>query len=191
MKLRHLLLAGLGALTAKYYMDKPEKINEHKEIVKEKLDQTVQYSQFLVNYAQKNGAASSLEYVKNDVNKLVQTGLDNISSDSEGPLHYGRQLLNDRANVRENFAQLKEKGAELGTKVSDASKVLKEEVSPLVANYKANLQDSLAKIKDRTQEIKTELADSKTAEKISNFSTTTKEKLNETKTKIEEIKTKK
>ncbi|MBF0849195.1 hypothetical protein IR145_17265, partial [Streptococcus danieliae] len=86
----------------------------------------------IMNYSQKNGLTSSFEYVKNDVNKLVQKGLDKVTSDSEGPLHYGKQLLSDRDKVRENFDQLKEKGAELGSKVSDASKVIKEEVTPLV-----------------------------------------------------------
>lgn len=191
MKLKNLVLAGLGVLVAKYYMDKPEKFKEHKKLTKEKLDQSIQYSQFIMNYSQKNGLASSFEYVKNDVNKLVQKGLDKVTSDSESPLHYGKQLLSDRDKVRENFDQLKEKGAELGSKVSDASKVIKEEVTPLVDNYKVNLQDSLTKIKDKTSKIQSDLAESNVAEKISSFSTTTKDKLNEVKSKIEEIKSKK
>lgn len=191
MKLRNILVAGLGALTAKYYMDNPEKLKEHKKIVKEKLEQSVNYSQFIINYTQKNGLASSFEYVRDDVTKLVNSGLDKITSDSEGPLYHGRQFLKERANVKENFEQLKEKSSELGIKISDASKSLKEEVSPLVENYKTNLQDSLSKIKDKTESIKSDLAESKAAEKIADFTTSTKEKLEETKTKIQEIKAKK
>lgn len=191
MKLiRNLILAGIGIATAKYYMDKPEKLKEHKEVAKEKFNQSVQYSQFLVNYAQKNGTLSSIEYITNDFEKLVRKGLDKIGSKSDGPLHYGIELFKDRENIKGHVEQIKEKGILLKSNVTETAKVIKEEVKPRVNSYITETKTLIENIKNRTQDIKNTIAEDKAVEKVNNFTTETKEKIEATNEKIEELKTK-
>lgn len=189
--LKNLILAGIGIATAKYYINKPEKLTEHKEIAKEKLNQSVQYSQFLINYAKKNGTLSSIEYISNDFDKLVKDSLDKIGSKTTGPIHYGIELIKDRENLKEQVAKVKEKGITLTTNVTEATKVIKDEVKPKVDSYLTETKSILANIKNKTQDIKDTIAQDKAVEKINTFSSQTKEKLEVTNEKIEELKNKK
>lgn len=185
--LRNLLLVGLAAGVTKYYLNKPEKIEEHKEIAKEKLNKSIDYSNFLISYTQKNGILASAEYLKNDFDDLIKEKLDKIGESDSTAVKYGKDLWEKTSNLKENIDVAKEKGIVLTDKISQGATYIKEEVSPRINSYVDSVKVNTENIKEKVGNIKNDINKDKVKEKISDFTSKSQEVIEKSKEKINNL----
>ncbi len=182
-KLSKLVLAGLGAYAVKYYIDNPKKADEHKEILKEKFDNSVAYSKCMWNYTQKNGVAASAEYIKNDLERVVKK----ITGKVENTVEFGKQFASDSSTIKEHATGVKDKGIELKNNLSDASKVITEEILPKVTSYVDEVKNYVTNLNSKTSEIKNTIESDNVQEKISNYQEKVATTVEDTKTTVSEV----
>lgn len=187
-KLTKIILVGLGAYAVKYYLDNPKKVDEHKELVKEKLDSSISYSKCMWNYTKENGVAASAEYLTDDLKKVTKKGADYVSQKVGETVDLGKQLASDSSAIKDNAMDLKEKGLELKANLADATKVLKEEITPTINSYVSNIKEKVTNIGDKTEEIKETIQEDAVSEKINDFKNETEEKLEDIKQSINDEK---
>lgn len=186
-KISKLLVAGLGFYAYKYYSKRPEKLEEHKGLLKEKLDNSIKYSKDIVENTKENGISSSAEILKNDFEKVVNNSYDKVQTKVNETVEFGKQFSSDAQEVKDNVIEVKEQGIELTANTNSASKIVKEEVLPKVEEYKEEAKNIIENITDKVKEIKDTINTDKVSEKISDFKEKVEETVSNTKETINNI----
>ncbi len=168
-KISKLILAGISIYAVKYYLENPKKIDEHKEILKEKIDNSIGYTKCMWKYTQKNGISASVEYLKDDLEKVVKRNLEKVNEKIDNTVEFGKQLAEDTNNIKENAIDIKEKSIILTSNIADATKVLKEEITPAFNNYINEVKDIVTNINNKTEDLKNAIEEENIQDKISNF----------------------
>ncbi|MBF0713728.1 hypothetical protein HZY83_03405 [Gemella sp. GH3] len=183
-KLTKIILVGLGAYAVKYYLDNPKKVDEHKEILKEKLDSSISYSKCMWNYTKENGVAASAEYLTDDLKKVTKKGADYVSQKVGDTIDLGKQIASDSSVIKNNAKDVREKSLELKANLTDATRVIKEEITPTINNYVSSIKEKVANIGDKAEDLKEIIEEDSVSEKIENFKANADEKLTEVKENI-------
>lgn len=187
-KLSKLVLAGLGAYAIKYYLDNPKKKEEHTELVKEKVENSIGYSKCMWNYTKKNGVAASAEYLKNDLVKVVNRNKEKLNEKVDKTVEFGKQLAEDVSSIKDNGFDVKEKSIELKSNIAEAKKVLKKEIAPVINNYVENAKNAISSITDKTSEVKKTINEEQVVEKVNDYKEKVESSVEEAKETIEDIK---
>lgn len=186
-KLSKLVLIGLGTYAIKYYLDNPEKAEEHQKIAKEKIDNSIGYTKCMWNYTKKNGVAASAEYLKNDFEKVVKRNAEKLNNTFNETVEFGKQMATDTSSIRDNALDIRDKGIELSTNISEATKVLKDEITPAFNNYISEVKGIVNNISAKTAEIKETIKEDAVDEKIADFKEHATEVTTNAKEVVEEL----
>ncbi|MBU0278897.1 hypothetical protein [Gemella sp. zg-1178] len=187
VKISKLLLLGAGAYAVKYYLDNPKKAEEHKEILKEKANNSISYTKCMWNYTKENGIAESAEHLKNDLERVTKENIEKLNNKVNDTVEYGKQLVNDSVAIKDSAFAIKDKGAELTNNLTEATKILKEEITPALNNYINDVKDIVSRISLKSEELKEIVKKDNVEGKIKEYKEDIDSIVVETKEKIEEI----
>lgn len=182
-KLTNIFFIGLGACATKYYLDNPKKIKEHKDIIKEKFNNSTKYAKCICNYKDENGVSATYEYLKNDIKKVAEKNLEKLNNS----LNCGKQILKDTNNVKNSAISLKDNASELADNIIKTTKVLKEEISPSLNSYINDVKKIVNNITEKSEELKEIIKKENLSDKVKKYKKNMEPIIIQTKEKIDEF----
>ncbi len=182
-KLTNIFFIGLGACATKYYLDNPKKIKEHKNIIKEKFNNSTKYAKCICNYKDENGVSATCEYLKNDIKKIAEKNLKKLNNS----LNCGKQILKDTNNVKNSAISLKDNASELADNIIKTTKVLKEEISPSLNSYINDVKKIVNNITEKSEELKEIIKKENLSDKVKKYKKNMEPIIIQTKEKIDEF----
>lgn len=185
-KLRNLALIGLGYYAYRYYTKKPEKIEEHKELAKQKLDASVSYTKCMLNYTKKNGVVASAQYLKEDLEKVINKTVNKAQVKVEETVAFGKQFADDANKISNNVVELKDQSITLKSNIADSKEVINE-VHPAINDYVGESKKIADSIKEKIIGIKDTIINEDVENKINNYKNKVENSIQNAKEKVEEV----
>lgn len=186
-KISKLILAGLGVYAYKYYSKKPDKIEEHKNLAKEKVKNTFEYSKKVWENAKNEGLSSSAENVKNDLEDVIVKNKEIVTDKINNTIELGKKLADNTSDIISNVNETREKGIELSFNLAESKKIIKEDITPRVEKYIDETKNIIGNLSEKVTNLKENIEKEKINEKIKEFKNKLDDSINNTKETIKDI----